>query len=106
MLGALFRLSAYLLPFAVGIFAGYFAKEQFFTKPCPACVCPECPPSNITYLVINNEKLKVKGNGSLDLTNILKDNQVIQKSDSINSIRKDTLPQKRKGFFRKIFGKK
>ncbi|WP_448529662.1 hypothetical protein [Raineya sp.] len=106
MFGTLFRLSAYLLPFAVGIFAGYFAKEQFFTKPCPACVCPECPPSNITYLVINNEKLKVKGNGSLDLTNILKDNQIKQENKELNE--KDTLKQKpeRKGFFKRIFGKK
>ncbi|MCS6794939.1 MAG: hypothetical protein RMJ97_07055 [Raineya sp.] len=102
MFGTLTKLSVYLLPLTAGILLGYFAKEQFFTKPCPDCIC-ECPPSNVTNLIINNEKLKVKGGGTLDLTNILKDNQVIQKSDSI---RKDTLPQKRKGFFRKIFGKK
>lgn len=87
-----------------GAFAWDFAKEQFFTKPCPACICPECPPQNVTNLIINNEKLKVKGNGSLDLTNILKDNQIIQKSDSTG--RKDTLQQKKKGFLGRIFGKK
>lgn len=87
-----------------GAFAWDFAKEQFFTKPCPACICPECPPQNVTNLIINNEKLKVKGNGSLDLTNILKDNQIIQKSDSTG--RKDTLQQKKKVFLGRIFGKK
>ena len=88
-----------------GAFAWDFAKDQFFTKPCPACICPECPPSNVTNLIINNEKLKVKGNGSLDLTNILKDNKVVQVADSSLS-EAETNTKERKGFLKRIFGKK
>ncbi|GAB4494322.1 MAG: hypothetical protein OHK0045_25370 [Raineya sp.] len=86
----------------LGFFGGWIVKEQF--SKCPDCVCPECPPQNVTNLIINNEKLKVKGGGSLDLTNVLKDNQIIQRSDSTGL--KDTLEQKKKGFLKRIFSKK
>jgi molybdopterin/thiamine biosynthesis adenylyltransferase len=95
----------FALVFALlGSSVGWIVKEQFFTKPCPACICPECPPSNVTNLIINNEKLKVKGNGSLDLTNILKDNKVVQVADS--SLSEAETQQKKKGFLGRIFGKK
>lgn len=87
-----------------GFGIGYITKEYFLTKPCPACICPECPPQNVTNLIINNEKIKAKGGGVIDLTNILKDNQIIQKSDSTG--KKDTLQQNKKGFLGRIFGKK
>ncbi len=95
------RLLFNLLVIFAGFSLGYITKEYFFTKPCPDCICPECPPQNVTNLIINNEKLKVKGGSTLDLTNILSDNKVVQKSDSTV---KDTT--KKKGILRKIFKKK
>ncbi|MDX1903868.1 MAG: hypothetical protein SFU27_06885 [Thermonemataceae bacterium] len=84
-----------------GASIGYIVKERFFTNACPACICPECPPQNVTNLVINNEKIKAKNGGAIDLTNLLKDNNIIQKSDSTG--KKDTLKPKKKGFFKRIF---
>jgi hypothetical protein len=47
--------------------------------------------------------LKVKGNGSLDLTNILKDNKVVQVADS--SSQKANQETKKRGFLGRIFKK-
>lgn len=90
-----------LLPLCVGVFAGYLLKEHIFTAKCPNCICPECPPQNVTNLIINNEKVKAKGGGIIDLTNILKDNNVIQEQAQKDSVTK----QKRKGLIKRIFNK-
>jgi molybdopterin/thiamine biosynthesis adenylyltransferase len=92
-----------LLFVMVGFGGGYIAKEYFFTKPCPACICPECPPQNVTNLIINNEKIKAKGGGTIDLNNILKDNKIIQQADSTENTNKQD--SKRKGFLKRIFSK-
>lgn len=89
-----------LLFLTTGFVFGYIVKEYFFTKPCPSLTCPECPPSNVTNLIINNEKLKVKGNSQLDLTNILKDNQIIQQNDSLPDTK-----EKKRGVLKKLFSK-
>jgi len=78
---------------------GWVMKEQFFTKPCPACVCPDCPPQTILY--INNEKIKAKGNGAIDLTSIIKDNNILQQADTT----KKAVEPQRKGFLKRIFSK-
>jgi len=88
-----------LLFVMVGFGGGYIAKEYFFTKPCPDCICPECPPQTILY--INNEKIKAKGNGAIDLTSIIKDNK-ISYSDTLT---KDTITKRRKGLLKRIFSK-
>ncbi len=80
---------------------GWIVKEQFFTKPCPDCICPECPPQ--TVLHINNEKIKAKNGGAIDLTSIIKDNKITQSSDSIGE--KKAITPKRKGFLKRIFNK-
>jgi hypothetical protein len=88
-----------LLFVMVGFGGGYIAKEYFFTKPCPDCICPECPPQ--TVLHINNEKIKAKGNGAIDLTSIIKDNNILQQADTI----KKAVEPQRKGLLKRIFSK-
>ncbi|MCU0439153.1 MAG: hypothetical protein MUC49_14745 [Raineya sp.] len=89
-----------LLGASLGTLGGYFAKDRFFSESCPDCICPTCPPQ--TILQINNEKLKTK-NGNLELSNIIKDNTILNAIDSIK--RQDTIKKKKKGFFSKIFRK-
>jgi len=87
-----------------GASVGYIVKDNFFVDKCPDCVCPECPPQNVTNLVINNEKIKAKNGGAIDLTNLLKDNNIIQQSGK-DSTRKNTIQPKKRGFFKRLFGK-
>lgn len=81
-----------------GAFVWGFVKEQFFTKPCPACVCPECPPQTVLY--INNEKIKAKNGGAIDLKSIIQDNQFT----AIDSTKRDSV-KRRKGLLKRIFEK-
>jgi hypothetical protein len=83
---------------SLGFSAGYIVKEQFFTEKCPQC--PECPPQTVLY--INNEKIKAKGNGTIDLKSLLQveSKENLQLTDSTKS------ETKRKGFLGKIFNKK
>lgn len=95
-----------ILSFAVlfamlGFSLGYIVKEYFLTKPCPACICPECPPQTVLY--INNEKIKAKGGGAIDLTNILKDNKIINNVDTTS--KNDTTSKKKRGVLNRIFKK-
>lgn len=85
----------------IGSLLGFIVKSEIFKDECPACIVPECPPQ--TVISINNEKIKTKGNSSLDLKSIIKDNSIINQIDSIQ--RKDSIMKtKKKGF--RIFGKK
>lgn len=90
---------------SVGYFAGAYHALQNHTceKPKP---CPVCPPQ--TIFQITNEKVKAKNGGSVDITNLLKDNTAIQLlTDSLQTITKDTTTYKKKrGFFGRIFKKK
>jgi hypothetical protein len=82
----------------IGGFSGFILKSEIFKDKCPTC-----PPQ--TVLQINNEKIKTKGNSSLDLKSIIKDNNILNQIDSLQ--RKDsveTIKQKKKGF--RLFGKK
>lgn len=88
-----------LLPLCIGIFAGYLLKERLFTDKCPDCICPQCPPQNVTNLIINNEKVKAKGGGTIDLNNILKDNNITQEQNKIDSVG----TKKQKGLLKRIF---
>jgi len=83
----------------LGFFGGWVVKEQFFIKPCPNCICPECPPQTVLY--INNEKIKAKDGGAIDLTSIIKDNNILQQADTT----KKAVAPKREGFLKRIFSK-
>jgi hypothetical protein len=86
----------------LGFSAGYITKDKIFSTRCPDLRCPECPPSNITNLIINNEKIKTKGGGNIDLSSILSGNTIVQKTDSTTKTDSST---RKKGFLRRIFKK-
>jgi hypothetical protein len=82
----------------VGFSAGYIVKEQFFTAS-----CPECPPQSVTNLIINNEKIKAKGNGTIDLKSLLQvENKDVKLADSNQKANQET---KKRGFLGRIFKK-
>ena len=93
-----FLFSAALALFAFT--AGYIAKDKIFPSACPSLTCPECPPQTVLY--INNEKIKTKGGGNIDLKSILKDNTILGDTTT----QKVTKETKRKGFLGKFFSKK
>jgi hypothetical protein len=62
-------------------------------------VCPEipkCPPQNITVYHIQNDKIKVKNGGTIDLENLIKDNK------NTTTLPKDTLIKKKRTFWDKV----
>lgn len=87
-------------------FSGFFSGAYTATLQHKCPVPKPCPPQ--TVFQINNEKLKTKGNSTMDLTNLLKDNTAIQVlTDSLQTIAKDTNTYKKKrGFLKRLFGKK
>jgi len=91
----------------VGVFFSGFFSGAYTATIQHKCPTPKpCPPQ--TVFQIHNEKLKTKGNSSLDITNLLKDNTAIQVlTDSLQTIAKDTNTYKKKRrFFGRLFGKK
>lgn len=93
----------YLLLFGVfvGFSSGYIAKDKLFSTRCPDLSCPECPPQTVLY--INNEKIKAKNGGIIDLKSLL---QSDIKNSSSDTSKKIGTTQKKRGFLGRVFNKK
>lgn len=84
----------------IGVGAGFIIRELTLKEH----KCPICPPQTVTNLYINNEKVKAKGNGVVDIQSIIKDNLILNNTKDTTK-NKDSLKPKKRGFFGRIFNK-
>ena len=84
----------------IGFILGALLAWQVATSlhECPPIT--KCPPQNITVYHIQNDKIKIKNGGTIDIDQIIKDNK------NTTTIPKDSIPVRKKKSFWDLFRRK